>query len=276
MVLTKENDVKVKTKYKILTNSDVHKKTKVNQLIKLASLASFLAAGILLFYGYSWSTQQFLPPTYISANSYIAALLFFTLAGPVLKVLWSDSVKSLKQFDDHEKLESLIKKWSKCKEASLLIDEVYKHRNYFTQGDIDCIADVWSEFGRSKGNEQENNAIYAKYLTLKSNSVDEITELQNELKQYKEFFNSVFIYQGNYPCWKAEQEFRQILKAYDGGDLGKSIDLKKQDVLSYLVKIVDATNHLMKTQASAAEGKDTHFWSDDLLPEARGARGIAE
>lgn len=39
----------------------------------------------------------------------------------------------------------------------------------------------------------------------------EINEKSAELKAYRQFIDSVYFYAGNYPAWKAQQEYREYL-----------------------------------------------------------------
>ena len=95
-------------------------------------------------------------------------------------------------------------------------------------------------------------------------------EIIRENELYKSFFEEIYLYQGSYPNWKAEQEFRSFIEGTKFPIPDK--EQKKKDVLSYITKVVDATAVLLKVCPSAAEGKTLHFWEDGELPSARGVK----
>lgn len=91
-----------------------------------------------------------------------------------------------------------------------------------------------------------------------------------EVEAYRKFIDSIHIYAGNYPAWKAQQEYREYLYKI-GLPLKKNHDVlhpENRDYLDiYLGRIVDAFVALME------EGYFNHkqdiYWNE-FLSVARG------
>lgn len=91
-----------------------------------------------------------------------------------------------------------------------------------------------------------------------------------ELEAYRKFIESVYFYAGNYPAWKAQQEYREYLH-----EIGLPLETnyavlhpENRDCLDiYLGRIVDAFVALNK-EGYLKDGLDI-YWNE-LLSEARG------
>lgn len=91
-------------------------------------------------------------------------------------------------------------------------------------------------------------------------------QLKEELDKHKEFFEIVYHYCGNYPNWKAQQEYRQIISERSGEHFFQPIEPLDQ----FLGNVVDATKNLIQTCYSTEfSGSDNYFWNDGLS-HARG------
>ncbi|NRB78374.1 MAG: hypothetical protein HRU38_06860 [Saccharospirillaceae bacterium] len=88
---------------------------------------------------------------------------------------------------------------------------------------------------------------------------------QNKLKPLEQFFENVYIYAGNYPNWKVQQELREsnyYLKQYGAAFYHfKTID-------KYLTRLVDATQEYVTSNRADLNGPE-RFWQEGLS-EARG------
>jgi hypothetical protein len=95
---------------------------------------------------------------------------------------------------------------------------------------------------------------------------------KHSLKAYENFVHTIYFYAGNYPAWKAQQEFRNILY-----DVGSPLTFKKDhhnqthkhSVDAYLGRIVDAFAALRK-EVNLNVRDDTRSWHESHLPNARG------
>ena len=101
----------------------------------------------------------------------------------------------------------------------------------------------------------------------------EAEEMKQSLKAYKTFAHDIYFYAGNYPPWKAQQEFRNILY-----DAGKPLTFKKDhhnrthehSVDAYLGRIVDAFVILRQDVNLNVPGCSSINWRESNLPNARG------
>jgi hypothetical protein len=110
-------------------------------------------------------------------------------------------------------------------------------------------------FKKNELNEIENNSLK-----------NENKELQDELQKHKEFFESVYMYCGSYPNWKAQQEYRQIIQERRGDHFFQPTEPLDQ----FLGNLVDATQKLIQSSESIdLNGANPYFWNDGLS-QARG------
>ncbi|WP_133251232.1 hypothetical protein [Pokkaliibacter plantistimulans] len=95
-----------------------------------------------------------------------------------------------------------------------------------------------------------------------------------QLGSYQRFLASIYHYEGHYPVWKAQYEYRQCLTAWVDTLFEQrawfSIEQLEQIDL-YLGRIVDAFATLYKHHRPAFMHLQTSLWHDDHLPYARGA-----
>lgn len=99
---------------------------------------------------------------------------------------------------------------------------------------------------------------------------EEARKIKQVLNSYTKFVDAIYFYAGNYPAWKAQQEFRNFLY-----DAGMPLSLKKQNherryeysVDEYLGRIVNAFVVLKREVPLKDEGDS---WQESRLPEARG------
>lgn len=75
------------------------------------------------------------------------------------------------------------------------------------------------------------------------------------------FFEKVRIYHGNYPCWKAQQEFREFVSNDQAIHNKDAID-------DYLGRVVDETRKCMVELGIRLD----HHWEVDKLEKVRGQR----
>jgi len=102
---------------------------------------------------------------------------------------------------------------------------------------------------------------------------EEQTKLKQVLNSYTKFVNDIYFYAGNYPAWKAQQEFRNFLH-----DAGMPLTLNNDtqargyeySVDEYLGRIVDAFVFLRQEVNFEGKGDDRSSWHESRLPEARG------
>jgi hypothetical protein len=92
------------------------------------------------------------------------------------------------------------------------------------------------------------------YDTLKKEA-EEMKRLNN---QYARHCSEVYLYCGNYPNWKAQQELRELWVSIIDGD---PMYDKFSTLDNYLSRVVDSTKLLID-----AEGRhyDSGFWSEKL------------
>jgi hypothetical protein len=100
----------------------------------------------------------------------------------------------------------------------------------------------------------------------------ELKSVRNELEDCKIFIESIYSYAGNYPAWKAQQEYREILSSTH---LELSVNTNKHQlhkheyVDRYLGRIVDSFKKLIEKRPQMAFG-NLDFWEDNKLRHARG------
>lgn len=89
-----------------------------------------------------------------------------------------------------------------------------------------------------------------------------VSSLEVDMEQLEDFFNAVYSYHGNYPNWKAQQEFR---------DLVSNGTVQHADAIDdYLSAVIDATRECMIKRGLKLD----NFWeTTDKLNNARGQRG---
>jgi hypothetical protein len=106
-------------------------------------------------------------------------------------------------------------------------------------------------------------------LTTINESESKIVKLQNiistveeDKERLEEFFSAVYSYHGNYPNWKAQQEFRHLVSK-DAAHHADAID-------DYLTVVIDATRECMVKRGLVLD----YFWkTTEKLADARGHRG---
>lgn len=100
-------------------------------------------------------------------------------------------------------------------------------------------------------------------------------EKQN-LEHYRDFAESVYIYTGSYPAWKAQSEYREMMaeqgKPVSGIYPGEGERITHaESVDNYLGKIVDSYSELMDKVGYSAFPGENLFWEEDSgLRKARG------
>jgi len=102
---------------------------------------------------------------------------------------------------------------------------------------------------------------------------EEHTKLKQVLNSYTKFVNDIYFYAGNYPAWKAQQEFRNFLH-----DAGMPLTLNNDtqargyeySVDEYLGRIVDAFVFLRQEVNLEGKGDDQRLWQEENLSQARG------
>ncbi|MEJ5069971.1 hypothetical protein WH292_19090 [Enterobacter sp. MYb186] len=102
---------------------------------------------------------------------------------------------------------------------------------------------------------------------------DENKKLKQVLNSYTKFVNDIYFYAGNYPAWKAQQEFRNFLHdAYM--PLTRNYDSPARSyayaVDDYLGRIVDAFVILRQEVNLEGKGDDRRLWQEENLSQARG------
>jgi hypothetical protein len=108
------------------------------------------------------------------------------------------------------------------------------------------------------------NAVYFHDPLAENYTIDQKTILV-ELEAHREFYKSVYHYVGNYPVWKVQQEFRELI-----GSLNPDSEFclwHFHNLDAYLGKVVNETDKLRKYyDSSYSHG---HGWGEHL-PNARG------
>jgi len=102
---------------------------------------------------------------------------------------------------------------------------------------------------------------------------DELRKVKQALNSYTKFADAIYFYAGNYPAWKAQQEFRNFLS-----DAGMPLSLQKRhperryeySVDEYLGRIVDAFVVLRQEVNINGKGDSSVLWQESSLPHARG------
>lgn len=102
---------------------------------------------------------------------------------------------------------------------------------------------------------------------------EEHKKLKQVLNSYTKFVNDIYFYAGNYPAWKAQQEFRNFLH-----DAGMPLKLNNDTpergyeyvVDDYLGRIVDAFVILRQEGNLEGKGDDQRLWQEENLSQARG------
>lgn len=107
-------------------------------------------------------------------------------------------------------------------------------------------------------------------------TVKAINSKSAELEAHKKFIESVYIYVGNYPAWKAQQEYREYLNEMGlplDKNYSKLYPQKKESVDIYLGRIVDAFVTL-NADGYFKCGSDAAW--NELLSHARGDNFLTE
>lgn len=92
-----------------------------------------------------------------------------------------------------------------------------------------------------------------------------------ERDQYKQFAESVYIYMGNYPVWKAQSEYRQMMSEKGmplSGEFSQP-PTRAECVDLYLGRIVDSFADLLRS-AGREFSSSERFMDEMQLSEARG------
>jgi len=101
-------------------------------------------------------------------------------------------------------------------------------------------------------------------------AMKEKNALSAELETHREFIASIYFYAGNYPAWKAQQEYREYLLDI-GHPLKRNYSIthpeNREQVDIYLGRIVDGFSVLNKN--GYFRYGDDHF-SNEHLSNARG------
>lgn len=96
-----------------------------------------------------------------------------------------------------------------------------------------------------------------------------------ELDAHRRFVESIYYYSGNYPAWKAQQEFREYLHGLGlplKTDYSTVYPAKKESIDIYLGNIVDAFV-ILKNEGYLRHGSGL-YWNEELA-KARGADYLA-
>lgn len=105
------------------------------------------------------------------------------------------------------------------------------------------------------------------------NAERDLTEQVRALKPYKVFADSISVYVGNYPAWKAQSEYRQALcdlghpLSGEYPSEGMSYPTHAENVDLYLGRVVDGFYELKQKVPESVSG--TH-WDVADLDSARG------
>lgn len=101
-----------------------------------------------------------------------------------------------------------------------------------------------------------------------------LTEQVRLLEPYREFANSVSVYVGNYPAWKAQSEYREVLRNLGQPLSGEypssnaSYPTHAENVDLYLGRLVDGLSELNRQVPGSVPG--TYWDSPEDLASARG------
>ncbi|MFE0412473.1 hypothetical protein ACFW0S_27560 [Citrobacter freundii] len=98
-------------------------------------------------------------------------------------------------------------------------------------------------------------------------------KLKQLLSPYTKFINDIYFYAGNYPAWKAQQDFRHFLhdahmpltQNYDSPARGYAYSVD-----DYLGRIVDAFVYLRQEVNLEGKGDDRRLWQKENLSQSRG------
>ncbi|MCQ9090980.1 hypothetical protein [Vibrio alginolyticus] len=102
----------------------------------------------------------------------------------------------------------------------------------------------------------------------------ELKSTATERDMYKDFAQSIYLYAGNYPAWKAQSEYRQCMNEL-GHAIGKELSpqhLTRPELIDkYLGSIVNAFAVLNeKSSPDFMQSSLLEYWGKDNLAEARG------
>jgi len=111
--------------------------------------------------------------------------------------------------------------------------------------------------------------------TSSINNESELEVLTNQVELYKGLANTAYHYAGSYPAWKAQKEFRGIMK--EAGVVISDNYLKHpfphptkaEQVDFYLSRIIDAFSTEIN-KGTKIDFVENNMWSAKELPEARG------
>ena len=112
-----------------------------------------------------------------------------------------------------------------------------------------------------------------KYLI---NNESEFIRLKEQVEVYKRLANESYVYAGNYPVWKAQQEFRQLMNENNitltDGYLRQPFThpTKAEQIDFYLSRIVNAFSIEINKGTQIDFVSNDMFWSSSELSEARG------
>lgn len=108
----------------------------------------------------------------------------------------------------------------------------------------------------------------AQHEELRERIESKVNHLIAEKNAYKTFAEATYIYAGNYPAWKAQSEYRQIMSEKGSALKELSCGSKNELVDSYLGRIVDSYASLFAT--IKPDFMNAYHWKKDRLEEARG------
>ncbi|MDG3424566.1 hypothetical protein P5E72_24060, partial [Vibrio parahaemolyticus] len=102
----------------------------------------------------------------------------------------------------------------------------------------------------------------------------ELDEIKAERDAYKRFVHSIAIYAGNYPAWKAQSEFRELMISCEQHVpvIDETLDVPIQSYIDrYLGRIVDGLQELIYEQKLLSDFvPNEESWDPDSLEEVRG------
>lgn len=118
---------------------------------------------------------------------------------------------------------------------------------------------------------------------------EEVAQINSQLEEsqrvadaYRNYVDSILIYAGNYPAWKAQQEFRQIMSEQGAPVTGKLIDLtpteatKAEYLDHYLGRVIDGLQQLIPVVSMPNSVTDDPFKDCDAHSKTRGMQYLKE
>lgn len=102
-------------------------------------------------------------------------------------------------------------------------------------------------------------------------------EKEIELQSYKQFAETINKYHGSSEAWKAQQEFRQLMRDCDRPVYkDEAFNFSQESLIDdYLGRVVDGVKTLVDTVPSNLAGQEI-YQNEDRLSVARGVDYLAE